>query len=407
MIKILVVDDNIIKINNIVKAINECFDSQTISIETVSYLTDAKNIIANNSIDILILDICLPERPGCDLQKDAGINFLNHINGSNRYTYPRFVIALSEYRELADKFSIDEGMIHQAILYDESAKEWKTRLVESIKKEIAIISSNKNVRSYDYDVAVICALSEELEVVKNSLVDVKELLIPNDDYIYYTGNFYKDGKARRVVMAQSTHMGMVPAATLTSKLIFNFAPHYLVMTGIAAGIKGKTNYGDVLAAEYTWDYRAGKDALIEDESVHRNTINQIIINTKIESMVKRLSDDSTLLSSIKKSYIGPKPDNELKIILGPVASGASVVANPQIVKGIQNNQIRDIVGVEMEIFGVYYAARWSVAPKPDFIALKSVCDFADEDKNDDYHSYASYTSAKVFLELAKNYFEYD
>ena len=56
---------------------------------------------------------------------------------------------------------------------------------------------------------------------------------------------------------------------------------------------------------------------------------------------------------------------------------------------------------------MYYAANWSYEPRPDFIALKSVSDFADSDKGDTYHKYASYTSAKVFEVLAKEYFVYD
>ena len=56
---------------------------------------------------------------------------------------------------------------------------------------------------------------------------------------------------------------------------------------------------------------------------------------------------------------------------------------------------------------MYYAAYCGLNPKPKFIAMKSVSDFANQGKNDDYHDYASYTSAKVFEILAKEYFVYD
>lgn len=269
------------------------------------------------------------------------------------------------------------------------------------------VANNDCGRSYNYDVAVICALSEELDVVKNNLNEVREIDVTDDDYIYYEGTFDKDGAKRRVIMAQLTHMGMVPAATLTTRLIYNFTPKYIVMTGIAAGIDGKVNFGDVIAAEYTWDYGAGKDVLEGDTSVHRNTIQQIHIDTDISTMVRRISSDKVLLSEIKEGFNGEKPETELKIVMGPIPSGAAVVANPNITESIKNRQIRDVVGIEMEIFGVYYAARWSISPKPKYLALKAVCDYADERKNDVYHKYASYTSARVFLHLAKDYFEYD
>lgn len=407
MIKILVVDDNIDKIKNIISVINEKCTRSDIEIETAVFAIDAKKILSSSSVDILVLDICLPERAGSELRKDEGIRLLKQINESTRYSYPRFVIALSEYQELTKKFDLDAGIIHSSLVYNTSTNEWKLKLSESIDKAISIISNNVTKRSYNYDVAVICALKEELDLVKSSLDSVKDVKITDDDYIYFEGTFVKDAQKRRVIMAQSTHMGMVPAATLTTRMIYNFTPKYVVMTGIAAGIKGKANFGDVICAEYTWDYGAGKDALEGSESVHRNTIQQISIDTDMLNMVRRISVDDLLLHSIKKDFIGEKPDCELRIILGPVASGASVVANPQIVENIKNGQIRDTVGIEMEIFGVYYAARWSIYPKPKFLAIKSVCDYADVDKNDVYHAYASYTSARTFIALAKDYFEYD
>jgi len=54
----------------------------------------------------------------------------------------------------------------------------------------------------------------------------------------------------------------------------------------------------------------------------------------------------------------------------------------------------------MEIYGVYYAARFSTEPRPKAIAIKSVCDFADEEKNDVYQAYAAYTSVRYFYHFA-------
>lgn len=124
-------------------------------------------------------------------------------------------------------------------------------------------------------------------------------------------------------------------------------------------------------------------------------------------MVKRFSENEETLVKIKKSFNGEKPESELRLHLGAVASGAAVVADPTVIQKILDGQIRDVIAVEMEIYGVYYAARWSVNPKPKVIALKSVCDFADANKDDRFHVYASYTSAKVLTELAKNYFRYE
>jgi nucleoside phosphorylase/CheY-like chemotaxis protein len=407
MIRILVVDDKIEKQGTIVNVIKGSIgEREDVEIKTVTYVIDAKKILLRFTIDIMILDICLPLHPGDALQKDGGIKLLKEIKGSERYTYPRYVISLSEHEELTKEFSLDTGIIHTSIYYNPLSNEWSIRLAESIKAAVSIMENNIIKRSYDYDIAIICALSEELEYVKQSLLEVEEFRIPDDDYIFLKGYFVKDGRKIRVVIAQSTQKGMVPAAALTTKLIYNFAPKYVAMTGMAAGIKEKVNMGDAVVAEYVWDYGAGKEVIEENETIHRNTIEQIQLDTSMSSMVRHLSNNVRELAEIKQNFHGNKPDYELKLHIGAVATGAAVIANPQKVKEIQN-QIRDVIAIEMEIFGVYYAARWSINPKPKFIAIKSICDFADEKKTDDFHFYASYVSAKILEKLAKEYFVYD
>lgn len=407
MIRILVVDDKIEKQGKIVQVINDvCSKRDDVEISTATYTVDAKSILANINIDVLILDICMPLRAGGELERDGGIKFLNDINGSSKYTFPRYVIALSEHEALTKEFSLKAGIIHTSIYYNSMTSEWSIRLSECIKTAISIMANNIVKRSFDYDIAVICALSEELNFVRKGLIDVMENTLPDDDYVFYEGYFMKNDKKIRVVITQSTHMGMVPAASLATRLIYNFTPRYIVMTGIAAGIKGKVDMGDAVVAEYVWDYGAGKETLVGDESIHKNTIEQIQIETNILTMVRRLSSDSGALAEIKNQFSGIKPNSKLKLHLGAVATGAAVIANPEKVRQIQN-QIRDVVAIEMEIFGVYYAARWAVAPKPKYLAIKSICDFADEKKDDDFHFYASYTSAKIFEKLAKEYFTYN
>lgn len=407
MIRILVVDDNTERQSSIVRVIKNAIGGiEGVEIKTASYVIDVKNILSKTTIDIMILDICLPLRPGDNLQRDAGIKLLNDINGSTRYTYPRYVIALSEHEELTKEFSLDAGIIHTSIYYNAMSNEWNIRLSESIKASVSIMKNNIVKRSYDYDIAVICALAEELEFVRHGLTNVEEFDLPDDDYIFFKGYYENQNKKIRVVVTQSTHMGMVPASTLATRLIYNFAPRYIVMTGIAAGIKGKVNMGDAIVAEYVWDYGAGKEAIDGEEAIHKNTIQQVQLDTQISNMVRRLSADTKGLAEIKKQFQGIKPDYELRLHMGAVATGASVIANPEKVKLIQE-QIRDVIAIEMEIFGVYYAARWAVSPQPKYIAIKSICDFADQKKDDDFHRYASFTSAKIFEKLAKEYFTYE
>ena len=59
----------------------------------------------------------------------------------------------------------------------------------------------------------------------------------------------------------------------------------------------------------------------------------------------------------------------------------------------------------MEIYGLYSAVENTSGEKPKVFALKSVCDFADVDKDDDYQTYCSYMSANVLRIFVERFAE--
>lgn len=412
MIKILIVEDNPNKqqkIGNVVKKV--CENKDNIEILTASESIEAKRVLSKHNIDIMILDICLPVRITDKPDKEGGIKLLKEIKqASKKYVYPKYVISVSEYEEELEIFSTGEGVIHESIHFNEAQTDWSEKLEKYIGIALTVLSNNVVHRNYDYDIAVICALPEELESIKKSLQEVEQCIVPYDNDIYYHGFYEIEGIKRKVVISSANQMGMVAATSLTTKMIANFIPKYVVMTGIAGGTKhDKMNFGDIIVATSAWDYRAGKDISSDEGTQHLNTINQISIDAKLINYCRQLANDKSALQKIEDEFsYGNKPDTHLKLLLGPVVSGASVVTDPQIVQDVLTNQDRNVLAIEMEIYGVYYAAQWAIEPRPKyFLALKSISDFANPNKGDDFHQYASYTSAKAFEILAKKYFEYD
>jgi len=69
-----------------------------------------------------------------------------------------------------------------------------------------------------------------------------------------------------------------------------------------------------------------------------------------------------------------------------------------------DTQQRKLLGVEMEVYGVYAAAAYSNRPKPAVFAMKAVCDFGDEKKDDAHQAYAAYTSANALKGFVEAYF---
>ena len=95
--------------------------------------------------------------------------------------------------------------------------------------------------------------------------------------------------------------------------------------------------------------------------------------------------------------------NRLKLHVGPIVSGSSVLEDPSLVERIQS-QHRGVIGIEMEGYGVALASSLS-SSGAKWLLIKSVCDFAGPDKNDDYQAYSAYTSSKVADYFLRNHYE--
>jgi len=110
---------------------------------------------------------------------------------------------------------------------------------------------------------------------------------------------------------------------------------------------------------------------------------------------------SLALIRIKNMYSMTYP-NALRMHVGPIASGSAVIADTRILKGVQD-QKRELLGVEMEVYGLYAAVASASRPKPSALAFKSVCDFANTKKNDEHQGYAAYTAANALKEFFERY----
>ena len=58
----------------------------------------------------------------------------------------------------------------------------------------------------------------------------------------------------------------------------------------------------------------------------------------------------------------------------------------------------------MEAYGVMAAAYYSGPSRPRAVAIKSVCDFADPAKNNEWQAYAAYTSAALAYRFIRDHY---
>ncbi|MFL2077146.1 phosphorylase family protein [Marinilactibacillus psychrotolerans] len=407
-IDILIVDDNLKKAEKIVNIIRKC--KYSFEHDMAVNIVQAKRALKDKSYDLVILDIQLPNRTGDKIKKDGGVELLKSL-GKGSLHHPTHIIGLSAYTE-----SIEESLSSFTekslvlIQFDETVDEWEKQLLEKINQIGRSKSSKYRIEemNYDYDIAILCALEDpELKSILRLDCQWEQLEVANDNVSdYYRGTIERDGEEIKIVATSSPQMGMPATSIMATKLIANFKPKYLVMTGIAAGVKGKVDLGDVIVADNCWDYESGKK--VSNDDGKRELLpdyKPLRLSSALGASVRRLSRKHDVLSNIRNDWQGQVPNTSLKIHLGDLASGSSVVTDSEVVGEIQRHA-RKLLGIEMEAYGVHLAADLSTEPSPQAIVIKSVCDFADSSKNDDYQSYAAYTSARVLYYLAMNEWKY-
>ncbi|QNM05333.1 5'-methylthioadenosine/S-adenosylhomocysteine nucleosidase family protein [Qiania dongpingensis] len=250
------------------------------------------------------------------------------------------------------------------------------------------------MEQYGCAVALQTAVSIETAGVMRLYGEWRTLHYPGDSQIYYETEFERDGKHFRLVTAQQEEMGMPAAVSLSHKLIERFRPRYLIMPGIAAGIGAEQIFGDVIAADTVWNYSYGKFVSADEAGIQFGTVGflprptSLYLDKEVERYVRRAAK---------------APDNEFHVHIGPMACGTAVVSNSEVVEKQVRAQFPLTAGLDMESYGVFYAARHASGLKPEPVVVKSICDFADEGKNHIYQKFASFTSSEFARLLYEKY----
>ncbi|WP_335923764.1 hypothetical protein [Shewanella chilikensis] len=403
--KILIADDQTQRYKSLITKIT----SKGIPRENINLVASAKEAqdkLSETNFDLFILDILLPlwsEDLG-----DSGTfsqDILLSLYNSDEYKKPRTIIGITGDKSTVTNELISfESHLLGVVEYSPTCSEWEDRIINAIGyiNSQEYETSQKQKSDEIVDLAIICALKEpELSEILNLKWGWQEAKPLNDKLFYRKGSFLSNGRNYSVVVANCERMGMV-SSTLTSSAIINkFNPKIIAMTGICAGIKGEVNLGDIIFASLVWDYQNGKRL---ENGEHELDPHQVAASPCIKAHAELLAEDTDFFRKLTLDYKEENASitNIPKFHIGPIAVGSSVLADQGIVSEIKA-QHRKVLGVEMEIYGVYYAAINSPSPSPKVFAIKSVCDFADGDKNDNFQKYAGYTSANTLKALVEKY----
>ena len=260
-------------------------------------------------------------------------------------------------------------------------------------------SPQKQSTNDEADIVILTALEKERDAILRYLESPQMIE-------YFGRTFYaasiKTSKSEtiyKIVIDCLPSMGNKESAIATEKVITNFSPRHIILVGIAGGIPKQNRYlGDVIVGEQVVDYELNKQ--IQNE----------VGNYQVQRRYKVYPPATSLLEAARKldgqnwfSYIDcQRPDGTTGRInphvhFGDIASGSTVIADQSLRDSFIENWPQ-LVGVEMEGAGVALAAYKSdIMP----LVVKSICDWADGSKNDDWLEYAAETSASFVVELLK------
>ena len=346
-------------------------------------------------IDLLILDLQIPSELGQDIDPKGGTQLLEFVELHEDLMKPFKVLGLTAH---ADSFSESQGFF--------ASRGWVLLHEPSFEELDALLNAqlmSNPVPTLEFDVAIITALEHtELEAVLALPYNWVATKFSADVTSYHVGHFTStDGVQRSVIACSAPRMGMAASAVLTTKICLKFKPKIVAMPGIAAAVKDKAELGDILVADPSWDWGSGKLTVKKGRVVLLSEPAQIPLEPGLASIFRTLSVSREYLDEIYVGFKGKRPPHSLSLRVGPVASGAVVLEDTATVELIQS-QNRKTIGVEMEAYGVLSAVFYLGQTDTRAIVLKSVCDFADPAKGDEWQAYAAYTSAQYLDRLLIN-----
>ena len=388
-LRILIVDDEIEKARSLVNAILEIDSLATVDHVTTS--VQARRDLREREYSLLIVDLNLPSVLSEKPMPNGGFDLFDLLMRDSASNMPSQVVFVTGRTENFESALIDaeaRGLTLVRYQNDENWKKFISGRYNFIKSRLV-----KSVLPRP-DILVVTALSNpELKAVLNLPYNWAQRRIDGDPLTYFCGYLRNDNETIFITAVSVDHKGMSHTAAISARLIAQLRPVYVFMLGICAGVKGKVGLGDVVVASLGWDYGSGKK--VKDSAGNPTFLpapDQLTLDPMIANIAREIASDEGKISSISEAWRAELPDARLTVHIGPMASGSAVVADASQLDMVLA-QHRETLAVEMEAFGLMVSAVNALEPRPNAIVIKSVCDFANAEKSDKWHTYSAYTSA--------------
>ena len=259
--------------------------------------------------------------------------------------------------------------------------------------------------SQSFDVCIVYALFEEARAFLTVVEPHCEGGLEEDTsprYGTYRSGVLKNGEGEFLTL----HISWLPRygpqeMTLhLSRVLEEFQPRIVLMTGICAGDSKQTQLGDLVVAERTFTYDNGKFTRDEQgRTVHEYDAMTYQLDATILQFLRSFDKWKPFVASLQRPP-GVPEQREIACHIKAMASGSAVRADHPFEE--IRVPVRGTVAIDMEgaAFGLVMSRH---RPSIPWLVVKGVCDYADQSKNDLYHDYAARASALYALSFIQAY----
>jgi nucleoside phosphorylase len=212
-----------------------------------------------------------------------------------------------------------------------------------------------------------------------------------------------------VVIARSPEQGQAPAGAIAYDMINDLAPAWILLVGIAGGFPDSDyTLGDVLLSsrvhdssvsaaleggDFQYQQQGGPVPVAVEKLItflpalkaelgNWSDEQTLGVSKPAEKIAKTLDDSkfygpdewrSKTRAALQRHFPGDKPPRDPIFKVAPMLTSNTLVKNVELVQGWRETA-RHAAGVEMELGGVYLAARYGGSGKTRVLAIRGISD---------------------------------
>lgn len=278
------------------------------------------------------------------------------------------------------------------------------------------------MNDHTVDVGIITFIYKEVEALLK-IFDAEKEKIKIGGQIYFRTSLHSNIAKRDLnVVLTFSEPGNTESAIITTKFLYDWCPRIMCLVGIAAGIKGKTNIGDVIIPSLIHDYSKktfinqqyspqSKDLSRADDLNKLLKLNPLNHRDFNRLCSKELSGD---IDSINEALNIIQKDGKESGLFKPIflihdgnlVSDNTLIRDDHYFQKIVTGNNDKCQGGEMESAGFVRACQ---IERPDYpwLVVRGVSDYGDGNKSDTYQSLAAKSATIALRELLTRSIEID